>query len=150
LINKNKSFFDLKELEFFAKKISKDFKKGSIICLKGELGAGKTTLAKFIINSLYAEKEIPKPFSIKSPSFPILLTYDLLDTEIFHYDLYRISNHSELNELSIEESIENAITIIEWPEILLNNNFNYDYHLIELEIYNENKRIVKMNINNQN
>ena len=146
MISKNKNVFDLIELEIFAKKISKNFTKGSVICLKGELGSGKTTLAKFIINSLYDVKKIKKPLSIKSPSFPILLTYDLLDLEIFHYDLYRISNHSELNELSIEESLNNSITLIEWPEILLKNNFNYHFYLIELQIYNENKRIVKMNI----
>lgn len=150
MIIQHEYFYNLEDVEILAKNLIKKLKKGSIVCLKGELGAGKTTFARFIINSFYELKKIKKPTSIKSPSFPILLTYDLLDTEIFHYDLYRISNHSELNELSIEESIENAITIIEWPEILLNNNFNYDFHLIELEIYNENKRIVKMNINNQN
>jgi len=148
LINKNKNFFDLKALEIFAKNISKDLKKGSIICLKGELGAGKTTLAKFIINSLYDAKKIKKPVSIKSPSFPKLLTYDLLDIEIFHYDLYRISNYSELNELNIEENLNNSITIIEWPDILLNKTFNYDFHLIELEIYNESNRIININMNN--
>ena len=121
MINKNKNFYDLNDLQIFAKKFSREFKKGSIICLKGELGAGKTTLARFIINSLYDAKKINKPTSIKSPSFPILLTYDLLDVEIFHYDLYRISNLSELNELNIEEGLNNAITIIEWPDILLNN-----------------------------
>ena len=73
------------------------------------------------------------------------MTYDLLDIEIFHYDLYRISNLSELNELNIEEGLKNAITIIEWPDILLNSNFNYNFFLIELEIYNENQRIIKIN-----
>ena len=145
MINKNKNFYNLNALEIFAKKLSKEFKKGSIIFLKGELGAGKTTLARFIINSLYDTKKIKKPNSIKSPSFPILLTYDLLDIEIFHYDLYRISNISELNELNIEECFSNAITIIEWPDILLNNNFNHNFYLIELEIYNENQRIIKIN-----
>jgi len=57
LIKKNKNFYDLSDLEIFAKKLSKEFKKGSIICLKGELGAGKTTLARFIINSLYDIKK---------------------------------------------------------------------------------------------
>ena len=145
MINKNKNFYNLNALENFAKKLSKEFKKGSIIFLKGELGAGKTTLARFIINSLYDIKKIKNPTSIKSPSFQILLTYDLLDIEIFHYDLYRISNISELNELNIEEGLSNAITIIEWPEILLNNNFNHNFYLIDLEIYNENQRIIKIN-----
>ena len=46
---------------------------------------------------------------------------------------------------NIEEGLSNAITIIEWPDILLNNNFNHNFYLIELEIYNENQRIIKIN-----
>ena len=61
MIKKNKNFYNLNALEIFAKKLSKEFKKGSIIFLKGELGAGKTTLARFIINSLYDTKKIKKP-----------------------------------------------------------------------------------------
>ena len=144
MIDQNKNFYDLKNLEIYAKTLSKNFKKGSIICLKGELGAGKTTFAKFLINSLYDIKKINKPISIKSPSFPILLTYDLFDLEIYHYDLYRISKNSELIQLGMEENFHKSITLIEWPEILLDNNFNYNYYLIELKIYNENERIVRL------
>lgn len=145
MIKKKQKYYDLKDLEIFAKNISKDFTKGTIIFLKGELGAGKTTLARFLINSLYDLKKIDKPNSIKSPTFPILLTYDLLDFDIFHYDLYRISNNFELNELNIEENIKESVTLIEWPEILLKNKFSYKFYLIELEMVSENKRILKIN-----
>ena len=103
MIDKHKNFYNLEELEILAKNLIKELKKGSIVCLKGELGAGKTTFARFIINSLYDSKKIKKPTSIQSPSFPILLTYDLSDVEIFHYDLYRIKTNSELDQFILND-----------------------------------------------
>ena len=102
----------------------------------------------FKINSFYDSKKIKKPTLIKSPSFPILLTYDLFDVEIFHYDLYRIRTSSELDQLNIEENINNSITLIEWPEIIFEKNFNYKFYLIELIIHNENQRIIKIKMIN--
>ena len=148
LIDQHKNFYNLEDLEILAKNLIKDLKKGSIVCLKGELGAGKTTFARFIINNIYDLKKIKKPTSIKSPSFPILLTYDLSDVEIFHYDLYRIKNNYELDQLNIEENIYNSITLIEWPEIIFEKNFNYNLYLIELIIHNENQRIIKIKMIN--
>ena len=143
MINKNKNYFDLNKLQILANQISFDLRKGSVLFLKGELGVGKTTFARFIINKVYEINNLTKPNSIKSPSFPILLTYDLGNLEIFHYDLYRIKNISELSELSIEENIENSITLIEWPELMLDKNINYKYHLIEIKMHNEFTRLVE-------
>ena len=148
MIDQHKNFYNLEDLEILAKNLIKELKKGSIVCLKGELGAGKTTFARFIINSFYDSKKIKKPTSIKSPSFPILLTYDLSDVEIFHYDLYRIKTNSELDQLNIEENINNSITLIEWPEIIFEQFFNYKFYLIELIIHNENQRIIKIKMVN--
>ena len=148
MIDQLKNYYNLEDLEILAKNFIKELKKGSIVCLKGELGAGKTTFARFIINSFYDLKKIKKPISIKSPSFPILLTYDLSDVEIFHYDLYRIKNNYELDQLNIEENIYNSITLIEWPEIIFEKNFNYNLYLIELIIHNENQRIIKIKMIN--
>ena len=148
MIDQHKSFYNLEDLEILAINLIKELKKGSIVCLKGELGAGKTTFARFIINSFYDSKKIKKPISIKSPSFPILLTYALSDVEIFHYDLYRIRTSSELYQLNIEENINNSITLIEWPEIIFKKSFNYTFYLIELIIHNENQRIIKIKMIN--
>ena len=148
MIDQHKNFYNLEDLEILAKKLIKELKKGSIVCLKGELGAGKTTFARFIINNIYDLKKIKKPTSIKSPSFPILLTYDLSDVEIFHYDLYRIKTNSELDQLNIEENINNSITLVEWPEIIFEKNFNYMFYFIELIIHNENQRTIKIKIIN--
>ena len=148
MIQKDKIFFDLENLKIFANNISTQLKKGSVVFLKGELGAGKTTFARMLINNLYEMKNLSKPYTIKSPTFPILLTYDLDDFEIFHYDLYRISNTSELNELNIEENFNQSITLIEWPDILLNNKISYKYYLLDFKIHSEIIRKVEVKIIN--
>ena len=67
--------------------------------LKGELGVGKTTFSRFIINNLHTLNKNKKPSSINSPTYPILLTYDLSAYEIYHYDFYRVKDRKELEEL---------------------------------------------------
>jgi len=148
LIIQHEYFYNLEDVEILAKNLIKKLKKGSIVCLKGELGAGKTTFARFIINGFYDSRNIKKPTSINSPSFPILLTYDLSDVEIFHYDLYRIKTSSEVDQLNIEENINNSITLIEWPEIIIEKDFNYKFYLIELIIHNENQRVINIKMIN--
>ena len=143
--NYEKKYFDLKKLENFAKELCSKLKNGSIVCLKGELGSGKTTLARHLLSNLYKIKNLKPPNSIKSPSFPILITYDLYDIEVYHYDLYRIKNTEELIELSIEENLKNSITIVEWPELLIQKIIHYKNYLIELKILNENTRLIETN-----
>ena len=81
---------DISQIDLLALKLCKVIKVGDILLLKGELGAGKTTFSRFIINHLYSLKNLSKPNSINSPTFPILLTYDLNTYEVYHYDFYRI------------------------------------------------------------
>ena len=137
---------DLKGLEGFCEDVSVNLKVGDIICLSGELGSGKTTFARNLINSIYDNNKLEKPLSIKSPSFPILLTYEVNKFEIYHYDLYRISKDSELTELNIFEELSNSITLIEWPEIILDKINNYDFYSVNLEIVNECTRNIKHNL----
>ena len=148
MIQESKIYFDLESLNILANNFSFKLKKGSIVFLKGELGAGKTTFARMLINNLYEINKLTKPNSIKSPSFPILLTYDLVSFEIFHYDLYRIKNNLELNELNIEEQLNNSITLIEWPELILKNKFKYKYHILDFKIESEKIRKVEIKIIN--
>ena len=121
---------DLKGLESFCEDVSLNLKLGDIICLFGELGSGKTTFVRNLINSIYKRNKLEKPISIKSPSFPILLSYKVNKFEIYHYDLYRISKRSELNEINIFEELNNSITIIEWPEIILDNLKDYNFYRV--------------------
>ncbi len=137
---------DLKGLENFCEEIAPKLKIGDIICLFGELGSGKTTFARYLINSLYKSNKLKKPSSIKSPSFPILLTYEINNFEIYHYDLYRISKSSELNEINIFEELNNSITLIEWPEIILNSLKDYNIYSLKLNIIDEDKRNIRHNL----
>ena len=144
MIDKQKNFYNLEDLEILAKNLIKELKKGSIICLKGELGAGKTTFARYIINSFYDSKKIKKPTSIKSPSFPILINYTVKNFEVFHYDLYRLKKENEIQELNIIENLKENITLIEWPQMIINNLQIDNYFLINLEIINPCERIIKI------
>ena len=108
---------DLKQIKIVAQKLAQNSNPGDIYLLNGELGSGKTTFTRFFIKSIYKKNLLPKPNSIKSPSFPILINYQLENYEIYHYDFYRIKHNNEFVELGIFENFINNITIIEWPEI---------------------------------
>ena len=137
---------DLTGLEHFCEDVSLKVKVGDIICLFGELGSGKTTFARNLINSIYKRNELEKPLFIKSPSFPILLTYQVNNFEIYHYDLYRIQKSSELSEINIFEQLHNTITLIEWPEIILDSLKDYNFYSINLTIANKDQRNIKHNL----
>ena len=112
--------------------------------LKGEIGVGKTTFSRFIINNLYIKNNLSKPDSINSPTYPIMLTYDLISYEIYHYDLYRIKNISELEELDFFQNIKNSITLIEWPELLIDLPYRKNHYLINLNLHSKTKRVVSI------
>ena len=137
---------DLKGLESFCEDVSLNLKLGDIICLFGELGSGKTTAVRNLINSIYKRNKLQKPISIKSPSFPILLTYEVNNFEIYHYDLYRISKRNDLSEINIFEELNNSITFIEWPEIILDMLNDYNFYSLKLFIADEDTRIIKHNL----
>ena len=137
---------DLEGLKKFCKNVSINLKKGDIICLSGDLGSGKTTFSRYLINFIYQNQNKEPPNIIKSPSFPILLTYELNNLEIYHYDLYRISKSSELIHLNIFEELSNSITLVEWPEIILNSLENYNYFSVNFDILNENMRSLEHNL----
>ena len=117
---------------------------GDVIMLKGELGVGKTTFSRFIINNLHKFNNFSKPNAINSPTYPILLTYDLNSYIIYHYDLYRIKYIKELEELDFFENIKNSITLIEWPELLIELPYKHNHYQINLELYSETKRIISI------
>ena len=136
----------LEGLKKFCENISLYLKKGDIICLSGDLGSGKTTFSRYLINSVYKNQNKEPPNIIKSPSFPILLTYELSNFEIYHYDLYRVSKDSELIHLNIFEELNNSITLVEWPGTILDSLQNYKYFSIHFDILDENTRNLKHNL----
>ena len=136
----------LEDLKKFCENVSLYLKKGDIICLSGDLGSGKTTFSRYLINSIYKNQNKEPPNIIKSPSFPILLTYELSNFEIYHYDLYRVSKNSELIHLNIFEELNNSITLVEWPGNILDSLQNYKYFSIHFDILDENMRSLKHNL----
>ena len=138
---------DILELEKLSTNLSKEISVGDIYLFQGELGAGKTTLVKLLINNLYLLNNLSKPASIASPTFPILITYDLNSSQIYHYDLYRIKNLKDLEELDFFENLNNNITFIEWPEMLISLPLNKKYYLINLDIISETKRKINISFN---
>jgi tRNA threonylcarbamoyladenosine biosynthesis protein TsaE len=85
---------------------------GDVIALRGELGAGKTRLARGFIAALCGEEEVP------SPTFTLVQTYDTPRGTIWHFDLYRVTAPEEAVELGIEEAFADGISLIEWPDRL--------------------------------
>ena len=135
---------DLRELEKLSTNLCKNISVGDIYLFQGELGVGKTSFIRLLINNLFVLNNLPKPSSITSPTFPILITYELNSSQIYHYDLYRVKNLKELEELDFFENLNNNITFIEWPEILINLPLNQNHYLINLDMIAETKR--KINI----
>ena len=134
---------NLSELKSFANNLATDTNIGDIYLLSGDLGVGKTTFTRFFINALFDKYKINKPKNIKSPSYPILINYPLLNFEIYHYDLYRLKNKKELFELGFFENFNKNISLIEWPEIIINDFNLTNYHLINLKFIDLNKRKIK-------
>ena len=83
---------------------------GDIIALSGPLGVGKTALARAVIKALGHDGEVP------SPSFAIVQPYEMLDPPLWHIDLYRIEQAEEIAELGLENTLDDAALVVEWPE----------------------------------
>ena len=100
-----------------AEKISTQLKKNQIIFLYGEIGVGKTTFVRYLINKLQKDENI-KITEVTSPTFNILNEYQIGDLTIKHYDLFRIKLKEEVINLNIFEDNLNSISLIEWPQIV--------------------------------
>ena len=124
-----------KKTEELANKISKKLKLGHVIFFKGEMGVGKTTFIKYLINNFQKENKL-KITEVTSPTFNLLNEYQIKGIKINHYDLFRIKSLSEIQNLGLFEDIPNVITLIEWPQkikpkpknlIELNFEYGNDY-----------------------
>ena len=110
-LNSIEDTFDL------SKKIGKLLSNGDVIFLYGEIGVGKTTFVRGLINNLEVEKGMVES-QILSPTFNIVFDYEIKKLKIMHYDLYRLKNSTGINELGIFAEIEDHIILIEWPELI--------------------------------
>ncbi len=136
----------LEHLNQISKSISKKLENGDCIFLIGEIGVGKTTFTRFLINNLQNQNGL-KETEVLSPTFNLLYEYEIKDLKIMHYDLYRIKKTNELDHLGIFLENEKTIKIIEWPDLIktpLTNKLE-----IHLE-YRKNDKERKMRINGLN
>ena len=109
--------YKLSQLDFISKKILPNLSSTDCLFLSGELGSGKTTFTRSLIHQLQEKNKINKT-EVLSPTFNLLYEYEIKSIKVMHYDLYRLNIAKEIDQLGIFENLENAITIIEWPEII--------------------------------
>tara|TARA_B110000438_G_scaffold274536_1_gene294796 strand:- start:1794 stop:2240 length:447 start_codon:yes stop_codon:yes gene_type:complete len=113
----------LSDLKKIANNIKKITSPGDSIFLYGEIGVGKTTFARKLINNYELENKIKKS-EVLSPTFNIVFEYDIKDFTIKHYDLYRLKNVKDIQNIGLFENTEQCITLIEWPELIKEKPLN--------------------------
>ena len=137
-----------KNTESISKKFSKLIKKGDVIYFYGEIGVGKTTFIKHLINNLQRKNKV-KPSEVPSPTFNIINEYKIKDIIINHYDLFKIKDPKELSNIGIFEDNLETITLVEWPEVISNKPkkiielyFSYEdnFQSRNLEIFSEHRK----------
>tara|TARA_B100000035_G_C20556596_1_gene360636 strand:+ start:57 stop:500 length:444 start_codon:yes stop_codon:yes gene_type:complete len=131
----------LDHLNSLSRKIGDKLKSSDCIYLIGEIGVGKTTFTRYLINYLQ-EKEGLKKTEVLSPTFNLLYEYEYKNYKIMHYDLYRIIDEKELNQLGIFSDSQNTVKIIEWPN-LIKTPLSEKLEIIFDYTDNENERKIK-------
>ncbi len=119
------------QTEEFALRFIKKIKPEDVIFLYGEMGVGKTTFVRYLINGLQKENH-EVTTEVTSPTFNILNQYEIKEIKINHYDLYRLKSVDELKDLNLFEDKLNSITLIEWPQIIIKKpkqliELNFEY-----------------------
>ena len=112
--------YNLSQIDTVSKKILSNLSNTDCIFLFGELGSGKTTFVRSLINKLQKKHKVNKT-EVLSPTFNLLYEYEIKSIKVMHYDLYRLEATKEIEKLGIFENSKNAITIVEWPEKIKKN-----------------------------
>ena len=111
------------DLQKITSRINKILLPGDVIFLYGQIGVGKTTFVRLLINNYENEKKLKKS-EVLSPTFNIVFEYDIKDFIIEHYDLYRLKNEKEIKNIGLFSNLKQNITIVEWPELIKNKPIN--------------------------
>ena len=106
-----------KETEELASAFIKKIKPGCFIFLYGEIGVGKTTFIRYLINQFQKLNKL-EITEVTSPTFNLLNEYQINDFKINHYDLFRLKSTEEIKSLDLFEDNKNIITLVEWPQII--------------------------------
>ena len=135
----------IRELEKIANKIKKKLLPGDVIFLYGEIGVGKTTFARLLINSFENEKRVKKS-EVLSPTFNIVFEYKIKKFTIKHFDLYRLKNKNDIKNIGLFEDSEKSIVLIEWPELIKDKpNNRIDLFFKYQKDYNKRSLTIKTN-----
>ena len=133
----------LDHLKLISEKVANNISEKDCIYLIGEIGVGKTTFTRTLIN-YFQKREGVEQTQVLSPTFNLLYEYDIKKIKVMHYDLYRIKSSKELDQLGIFNEIANSIKIIEWPQLIENNvTDRLEIHLSYVSNENERKLILK-------
>jgi len=130
-----------------AKDLTHYLKGGEIVYLYGEMGVGKTTFVRYLINQFQKNKKL-RITEVTSPTFNLLNEYVINDLVIKHYDLFRLKDESEITNLDLFENNQNTITLIEWPQLISKNKSIKTIDLIfsyENELNNRSVKIDGLN-----
>ena len=125
-----------------AKNFSKVLKKGDIVFFHGEIGVGKTTFIRHLVNHLQLKNQL-NPTEATSPTFNLVNEYDVGIFIIQHYDLYRLTSSEETKNIGLFENQKEILTLIEWPE-KINNKINNKIDLFFKYTKDMNKRFLSI------
>ena len=121
-----------KKTEELAREFLKKIKPGNVVFLYGEMGVGKTTFVRYLINGFQKANKLELT-EVTSPTFNLLNEYQINKIKINHYDLFRLKSSEEIKSLDLFEDTLNSVTLIEWPQIikekpknLIELNFEYE------------------------
>ena len=128
-----------------AKNFSKILKKGDVIFFHGEIGVGKTTFIRHLINCFQVKNHLNLT-EVTSPTFNLVNEYDVGVLTIQHYDLYRLTNSHETKNIGLLENQKEFLTLIEWPE-KIENKINNKIDLFFEYGENMNKRFLTIKSN---
>ena len=125
---------DLGATERFGAELAARLQPGRHLLLEGDLGAGKSTLARAVLQALGVREDMP------SPTFTLVQTYETRIGPVWHVDLYRLSDPDEVLELGLEEAFEDAVCLIEWPD-RLGDNLPDSYSRLTLSVDGERRQV---------